>query len=67
MVGADAVVVYYTPNQRDKFHADDYYMSAKSEVTLQITFMPKRKHYLSSTPIIYPAFIFFMELMFDKI
>jgi hypothetical protein len=32
MVGADAVVVYYTPNQRDKFHADDYYMSAKSEV-----------------------------------
>jgi hypothetical protein len=32
MVGADAVVVYYTPNSREKFHADDYYMSAKSQV-----------------------------------
>lgn len=32
MVGADAVVVYHTPNQREKFHADDYYMSAKSQV-----------------------------------
>ncbi|XP_021944452.1 protein Skeletor, isoforms B/C isoform X3 [Folsomia candida] len=31
MVGADAVVVYHTPNQREKFHADDYYMSAKSQ------------------------------------
>jgi hypothetical protein len=32
MVGADAVVVYYTPTQRDKFHAVDYFMSAKSQV-----------------------------------
>jgi hypothetical protein len=40
MVGADAVVVYYTPNQRDKFHADDYYMSAKSQVN---NFYAKKK------------------------
>ena len=32
MVGADAVVIYYTPHERKKFHADDYYMTAKSQV-----------------------------------
>ncbi|ODN04126.1 Protein Skeletor, isoforms B/C, partial [Orchesella cincta] len=31
MVGADAVVVYFTPHAREKYHADDYFMSAKSQ------------------------------------
>ncbi len=31
MVGADAVVVYFTPHAREKYHAEDYYMTAKSQ------------------------------------
>ncbi|CAG7815899.1 unnamed protein product [Allacma fusca] len=31
MVGADAIIVYHTPHDRKKFHADDYYMTAKSQ------------------------------------
>jgi len=33
MVGGDAVILYYTPTERRKFHAVDYYMTAKSQVT----------------------------------
>jgi hypothetical protein len=35
MVGGDAVVIYYTPTERKKFHAVDYYMTAQSQVEPQ--------------------------------